>query len=95
MNLEITDQAIEWYKNEYEIKEDTMLRLFVRYGGVGGLIPGFSLGISLESPDEIHIKKTAGNLTFYIEEKDTWYFEDKNLYIGFNEDLHEPEFIYE
>lgn len=95
MNLEITDNAIEWYENEYEIKEQTMLRLFVRYGGIGGLIPGFSLGISLENANDIHTKKTVGNLTFYIEEKDTWYFEDKDLLIEYSDELQEPKFIYQ
>ena len=95
MNLEVTDKAVKWYENEYEITEKTPMRLFVRYGGIGGLIPGFSLGLSIENPNDIHAEKTINNITFYIEEQDAWYFEDKDLLIEFNHDLHEPKFIYE
>lgn len=95
MKLEITDKAVEWYENEYEITDMTQMRLFVRYGGIGGLIPGFSLGLSIETPNDIHAEKTINNLTFYIEKQDAWYFEDKDLFIDFNHDLQEPKFIYQ
>lgn len=95
MKLEVSDKAVEWYENEYEITNKTEMRLFVRYGGFGGLIPGFSLGLSIESPNEVHIKKTINKITFYIEKQDAWYFEDKDLFIEFNHDLHEPEFTYQ
>lgn len=95
MKLDVTNQAAEWYKNEYEISKKTELRLFVRYGGVGGLIPGFSLGVSIEEPNEIYTQKTIDSLTIYIEAQDAWYFDDKDLLIEFNQDLLEPEFTYE
>ena len=95
MKLDVTHQAAEWYKEEYEIKKETELRLFVRYGGIGGLIPGFSLGVNIEKPDQIYAQKKVENLTIYIEEKDAWYFDDKDLLIEFNTDLSEPEFSYE
>lgn len=95
MKLDITEDALKWYENEYEITENTDLRLFVRYGGVGGLIPGFSLGISLEEPNDIFVKKEINKLTFYIEQEDKWYFDNHDLYIGFNQKLKEPEFIYQ
>ncbi len=95
MKLDITNLAAEWYEEEYDITKDTELRLFVRYGGVGGLIPGFSLGVNIEESDEIYAEKTIENLTIYIEEKDAWYFDDKNLLIEFNHDLSEPEFTYD
>lgn len=95
MKLDVTNQAAEWYKDEYEITQKTELRLFVRYGGVGGLVPGFSLGISIEEPDEIYTHKMIEDLTIYIEKTDAWYFDDTDLLIEFNQDLCEPEFIYE
>ena len=95
MKLDITKEAVKWYENEYEITEITSLRFFVRYGGVGGLVPGFSLGISLEEPNDIYAKKEIDKLTFYIEQEDKWYFEKHDLYIDFNQELNEPEFIYQ
>ncbi len=95
MKLDVTDKAVEWYENEYEIIDMTQMRLFVRYGGIGGLIPGFSLGLSIETPNDIYAEKTINNMTFYIEKQDAWYFEDKDLLIDFNHDLQEPKFIYQ
>ena len=94
IKLEITKQAADWYKQEYELTKQTYIRLFVRYGGVGGLIPGFSLGINIEEPDVVHSEKTIDDLTFFIEETDAWYFEGNNLNIIYNENKQEPEFIY-
>src|SRR5699024_11966405 len=73
MNLDITEAAAEWYKDEFDISQKANLRLFVRYGGVGGLVPGFSIGINIEEPNQIYVEKTINNLTIYIEEKDAWY----------------------
>ena len=94
MNLDITEAAAEWYKDEFDLSQKANLRLFVRYGGVGGLVPGFSIGINIEEPNQIYAKKTINSLTIYIEEKDAWYFGDKDLLIEFNYNLHEPKFIY-
>ena len=48
MNLEITDKAVEWFKNELEFNEDQALRIFVRYGGEFQLKQGFSPAFTVE-----------------------------------------------
>lgn len=94
MKIEITEAAVQWFKSEYDIDGDTSLRLFVRYGGFGGNIPAFSLGVNIEEPNSIHTQKKVDNLTFFVEESDAWYFEEKDLSITINENLHEPQFNY-
>lgn len=96
-NLQITisDEAAHWYKEELELNEPTYVRFLVRYGGVGGNVPGFSLGLAIEPPSQIHTSTEVDFITFYIEESDAWYFEDKNLAITLNEELNEPQFTYE
>lgn len=95
MKIIISEEAAEWYKKELEITKPSYVRFYVRYGGVGGNVPGFSIGISLESPIEIHTSTTINDITFFIEEQDAWYFEDKNFVITFDEKLNEPQFTYE
>lgn len=84
-----------WYKKELELAESSHVRFYVRYGGAGGNIPGFSIGLTIEEPTEIHTSTTVNKITFYIEEADAWYFEDKNLVISFDDQLKEPQFAYE
>ncbi|MEI3604792.1 hypothetical protein SPD48_03730 [Pseudogracilibacillus sp. SE30717A] len=95
MDIIISNEAAEWYKAEYELKNNASLRFFVRYGGIGGNVPGFSLGVNLESPMNIHTSITVNDILFYIEESDAWYFDDKDLLIKLDERLNEPQFSYE
>lgn len=93
MNLHITTDAAKWYKEELSITTTGFVRFFPRYG-FGGHIPGFSIGINQEEPDSIFTSVEVENITFYVESKDAWYFDDvEKLSIELNKKLNEPEFI--
>ncbi|WP_010649120.1 HesB/YadR/YfhF family protein [Oceanobacillus massiliensis] len=94
MKLEISNEAAKWYREELDAEDATYLRFFVRYGGVGGKIPGFSLGIKKDDPKTIHSTVKAENIHFYIEESDIWYFEDSDLVIDFDKQQQEPVLKY-
>lgn len=96
MNIQITEDAANWFKEEYSITEETSLRFFVRYGGgMAGRLPGFSLGVAIEDPENVHTETTVAGITFFIEEADAWYFEDESLIITLDEETKEPQFTYE
>ncbi|WP_079480078.1 HesB/YadR/YfhF family protein [Halobacillus salinus] len=95
MNLTVTEEAAKWYEEELDVTNKTSLRFYVRYGGVGGLQPGFSLGIKFEEPQEPLVQTEVGNITFFIEEDDEWYFADHSLQVELNEKWDEPEFQYD
>ena len=95
LNIMMTDEVFSWYKEELDLNEETSVRFFVRYGGIGGQIPGFSLGISEAEPDNMHTSTKMKGITFFIEEDDVWYFEGKDLIITFDEQLKEPRFTYQ
>ncbi|WP_071395048.1 HesB/YadR/YfhF family protein [Bacillus tuaregi] len=92
MNISVSNEALEWYMNELDLKEGDFIRFYARYGGSSQIQKGFSLGISTESPDIFGTKVTINGITFYIEEKDLWYFDGHNLEIEYNSVLKEPEF---
>ena len=94
MDIHITEEAVAWYKEAYDEGTET-LRFFVRYGGFGGNVPGFSLGVMPEKPFEVHASTKVNNLTLFIEEADAWYFDNKDLYISLNEEKTEPQFAYQ
>ncbi|WP_059170651.1 HesB/YadR/YfhF family protein [Bacillus sp. FJAT-27445] len=94
MNLQVSNKAAQWYKDEFEASEGTHIRFFVRYGGFSQLQKGFSLGVDSEEPMDPAASTESKGLIFYIEEKDLWYFDGKNVEIDFDEKLQEPVFHY-
>lgn len=95
MNIHITKEAGIWYKEELELSTPTQIRLYPRYGGVGGIIPGFSIGINNDTPETIYASFTIEDIQFFVEEQDSWYFDGYDLKVQLNKELDEPEFIYE
>lgn len=91
----MTDEAYKWYQEELDLEKEANVRFFVRYGGLGGQVPGFSLGISEAEAENIHTSIEINGVTFFIEEDDAWYFEGKDLVITFNQELKEPRFTYQ
>lgn len=94
MNIYVSEDAAKWYKEEYEVS-NASIRLFVRYGGFGGNIPGFSLGVNIEEPYAMHASTEIEGIQFYIEESDSWYFDEKDLHITYSKENKEPQFAYQ
>jgi uncharacterized protein YneR len=95
MNIVISEQAAEWYKNEMNLTNGDFVRFFARYGGCSTVQSGFSLGINSEQPNNAGVSVEKDGITYYIEESDIWYFDGKDLNVTFNEKAEEPEFHYE
>ncbi|HLS35677.1 MAG TPA: HesB/YadR/YfhF family protein [Bacillota bacterium] len=94
MKIHMSEEAAKWYKEEMLLENGDFVRFFPRYGGVGGNIPGFSIGIKSDTPNQIAAKVTLSEITFYIENDDLWYFDKKDLKVNFNDKLNEPEYSY-
>ncbi|GKU82803.1 HesB/YadR/YfhF family protein [Niallia sp. NCCP-28] len=92
MKIFISDQAASWYKEEMNLKDGDYVRFFARYGGCSTVQQGFSLGISKEEPINIGISTEKFGITYYIEEKDVWYFDDSDFAAEFNAEANEPEY---
>jgi uncharacterized protein YneR len=95
MNIIVNDRAADWYKEEMLLNKGDYVRFFARYGGCSTVQQGFSLGVSSEVPHQIGFEVVKNDIHYYIEEKDLWYFDGKDLYIDFNEQVNEPVFRYE
>lgn len=94
MNLTVSEEVAQWYKDELDIEDGTHIRFYVRYGGVGGIVPGFSLGVNTDSPQLIYTSTHVNNIEFYIEQSDAWYFENKDLTVTLDNKTLEPKFSY-
>lgn len=95
MNIQISTEAVNWYKSEMSLKKGDYVRFFARYGGCSTVQQGFSLGVSNEEPHDVGVQTTIDDIHFFIEEKDLWYFDNHNLKIDYNSDLGEPQFFYQ
>lgn len=92
MQINMCEQVFNWYKKELDLTNGDCIRFYVRYGGLNSFIKGYSLGLDRDTPVQTHTQMQKDGITFYIEDCDTWYFEEKDLQIELNEQG-EPEFI--
>ncbi|MEY9970765.1 uncharacterized protein YneR [Lysinibacillus sp. RC46] len=81
MNIVLTDEALQWFKQEMEVESGDTIRFYARYGGSSPFHEGFSLGMTREEPINIGVKKVIDDVTYYIDEKDIWFFNDHSLYV--------------
>lgn len=96
MEISITQPAMNWLINELDLNEGDFIRFFVRYGGHGGVQAGFSLGMTTnDRPFEPLATLEQSGITFFVEKKDDWYFENRNLQIKYSRKKDEIEFIVE
>lgn len=94
MKIEISSEAAAWYKEELNLKSGDFVQFFVRYGGCSTVQKGFSLGIANAEPMDIGVKTEKDGITFYIEEKDLWYFDGNDLIIEYKQEYDEPVLTY-
>lgn len=81
MNIVLTDEALHWFKNEMEVESGDTIRFYARYGGSSPFHEGFSLGMTREEPINIGVKTIIDDVTYYIDEKDLWFFNDHTLFV--------------
>lgn len=94
MRIHISDEAASWFEDEMVLNEGDFIRFFARYGGCSTVQQGFSLGISKEEPVNPGTEITKNGITYYIEEKDIWYFDQHDLHVEYNDKAREPEYKY-
>ncbi|MFJ7666655.1 HesB/YadR/YfhF family protein [Lysinibacillus sp. NPDC097195] len=94
MNISLTDEALQWFKNEMEVETGDTIRFYARYGGSSPFHEGFSLGMTREEPLEIGVHTEADGVTYYIEDKDLWFFNDYNLHVDVDAQLYELKYDY-
>ncbi|MCZ0704374.1 uncharacterized protein YneR [Natronobacillus azotifigens] len=95
MEISITQPAFKWLTEEMDVTNGDSIRFFVRYGGQGAQ-SGFSLGLSRNDvPFEPYSKTEMNGITFFVEKKDAWYFDERDLQVKYSRKKDEIEFIVE
>ncbi|CAM4244732.1 hypothetical protein BAMA_03375 [Bacillus manliponensis] len=95
MNLSVSKEAANWYKEELLLQDGDFIRFFVQYGGCSTVQKGLSLGLRKDAPMNACAQTSESGITFFIEGDDEWYFDGHNLSVTFNEGDESPQFHYE
>lgn len=90
-NLWIDDEAARWLKQEMSLQDGDTVRIFVRMGGCEHVKPGYSLGIMKDNPVSPALLRQYGNVTFYMEENNTWVLDGHDLHVSYNEQVDDIE----
>ena len=83
MNITLSPEALNWVNREFA-PNGKHVRVYVKYGQ-SVMHPGFTLGMTVETPNYVAVSQSFGDVTLFIKEDDMWYFNDLDLYIHFNE----------
>lgn len=73
MLFEISQNAANFYKNEFSLENNEAIRLFVRGA------EGFFLGVEKDQLQEESFVLEVNGIKFFINENDLWHFEGKKL----------------
>ena len=94
MEIQITHEALNWFKEEMEVEKNDYIRFYARYGGSSPFHEGFSLGMNRETPHEIGVETTIEDIHFYIEANDLWFFNEHHLVVSVNNQTNELTYDY-
>ncbi|GGB69277.1 HesB/YadR/YfhF family protein [Fictibacillus barbaricus] len=85
MKLEVTDNALNWFNDEMDAEKGDTFRFFVRYGGNSPVQSGFSLGVTKETAQDVATSLDKDGITFFIENKDLWFFDQHDLKVDIDQ----------
>lgn len=84
VQVTVTNDALRWFKTELGLPSGGTVRLFAKYGGSSPMHPGFSIGITPQTPSEPVVTEHIEDLIFFVEESDIWFFDGYNLAIDYD-----------
>lgn len=95
MKIEATPEVLKWFHNELSISSGMGIRFFGKVYGSTNVHDGFSVGMSVDQPENPVYKVVLDELLFFIEDSDAWFFQNYKLLIDYDEKLDEPKYVFE
>ncbi|WP_270328093.1 HesB/YadR/YfhF family protein [Enterococcus malodoratus] len=92
MKLTITPKAQEWFKRELELGEGQGIKFYGKVYGKTQVHDGFSVGMSVDSPESPLIEENVNGMIFFVEEVDEWFFKGYDLVVDYDTELDEPKY---
>lgn len=94
MEIEVSEKAQEWFKEEMGIPEGKGIRFLGKVYGNSQIHEGFSIAIEVDAPSEPIAMKEINGVAYFVEAADDWFFHGYDLEVGFDENQKEPEYIF-
>lgn len=95
MKLTVTPKAIEWFKKEMDLDKEMGIRFYGKVYGKTQVHDGFSVGMSVDTPNQTIVQETIEDILFFIDEADEWFFKGYDLIVDYDEKLDEPKYRFE
>lgn len=86
MKIVIDASAAKWMTQALNLREGDSVRFTIRYGGHSSFQPGFSIGLSVEPPQNIAASQDADGVLYYVRDEDLWYFDGHDLHVEYLND---------
>lgn len=83
MQLRVTSKAAQRFQTDWGFTAGDTVRVFVRYSGFSASGP-YSFGIMKDSPQYPGVTEVVDGITFYMEQNDLWFLDDRELTLDEN-----------
>src|SRR5689334_18570239 len=94
MEIYISKQAVNWFKNEVGAKQGEKIGFYVQFYGTSPVQEGYSLAFSKETPINKAISVEIDGILFFVEESDLWFFDGHDLHVEYDEQEDVLEYKY-
>lgn len=96
MNIELTDQAIKWFKEDYGVKEDEYIKFHPQIYGTSPVQENFAL--AFDKVDQVIDKGIIidnDGVRCLVENDDLWFFDGHDLKVDYIVDEDKLVFDYQ
>jgi len=92
----ISEEAAKWFKEEMGLDSGDYVQFFVKiYGGIPTAHPNYFLGVSVGESSDIAVKEEVNGITFFFNERDSWFLDEFNMNVVKDENKEEVDYIFE
>ena len=95
MNIEATDRAFKWFKEDYGVNESEYVKFYPQIYGTSPVQKNFALAfLKVDQPIGEAIIFERDKVRFLVEQDDLWFFDGHDLKIDYLEEQDEITFEY-
>ena len=94
MKVTVTPKVLEWFKKEIVLEPGQGIRFFGKVYGSTQVHEGSSVGMTVDRPERVMFQETIDGVLFFIDKNDDWFFRGYNVVVDYDEELHEPTYIF-
>lgn len=96
MKIEVTDQALKWFKEDFGVQSDEYVKFYPQIYGSSPVQKNFALAFSkVDQPIGEGLVVEKDQVRFLVEQDDIWFFDGHDLKVDYLVDEDELVFDYQ